>query len=525
MSIWRKLQGWPLDGAVPPVEGEAFGVTGGSVGGLTFLTSQSVQTQSRFNLTLDGNTSGALALISSGVMTLAGGNNVTLSQAGNAVTISAGAGAAGSQSAGISNLGNTSGTSGVASGSAILLALAGGNNITLSQSLNGASATVTISGPNTVAQSAQTLGLYASSQTTGQSSSSTVDARSVSIVGMGGVSVGLSGGSFVISGGAGAAQTNQTLGMYAVGNTTGESSSTTLDARTVSIHATGILSAGYSAGSIRLSAPVMWSQSAGASNLGNTLGTSGVASGSAVRQIVAATGWLSISQSVDGASVTQSIGGGSHLPRWGHNTAALYSASTSAMVNTSVSIVRMEIPHYVTLSRIDVLFSVTLQTSANTSTAQNNQSWVWQLLTRNASTLNPIVGGSSSVTNQWASSTGNFVSFIGARALSFAAATALTPGEYYLALQASTVVGTPAGTATTNRSMGLSPVHGTSLTTTNPWQAMSAATNLSINQLFPLQGMNSVSISNTAQTHQQSQITQSGAEGQRANLVVVLRNN
>lgn len=50
-------------------------------------------------------------------------------------------------------------------------------------------------------QSAQTLGLYASSQTTGESSSSTVDARSFSIVGAGNVSVGLSAGSFLISGG------------------------------------------------------------------------------------------------------------------------------------------------------------------------------------------------------------------------------------------------------------------------------------------------------------------------------------
>lgn len=40
-----------------------------------------------FNLTLSGNTSGAMAQVSSGTLTLAGGNNITLSQAGNAVTI------------------------------------------------------------------------------------------------------------------------------------------------------------------------------------------------------------------------------------------------------------------------------------------------------------------------------------------------------------------------------------------------------------------------------------------------------
>ncbi len=53
----------------------------------------------------------------------------------------------GSQSIGISNLGNTGGTSGIASGSAVQFLLAGGSNISLSQSISGASGTVTINGP------------------------------------------------------------------------------------------------------------------------------------------------------------------------------------------------------------------------------------------------------------------------------------------------------------------------------------------------------------------------------------------
>ena len=60
---------------------------------------QTVQTQNSLNLTLAGNTGGALAQVSSGTLTLAGGNNITLSQAGNAVTISGGAGQAASQAA------------------------------------------------------------------------------------------------------------------------------------------------------------------------------------------------------------------------------------------------------------------------------------------------------------------------------------------------------------------------------------------------------------------------------------------
>lgn len=58
----------------------------------------------RVNLTIDGNTAGVGALVSSGTLTLAGGNNITLSQNGNAITIS-GAAAGGAQTflAGLAN--------------------------------------------------------------------------------------------------------------------------------------------------------------------------------------------------------------------------------------------------------------------------------------------------------------------------------------------------------------------------------------------------------------------------------------
>lgn len=162
----------------------------------------------RINITMGGNTAGAGALVSSGTLTLAGGNNITLSQNGNAITISGGAGGAGggialanSQatytsgtahlnvaggamtiasttgqsfnfsvpqtssleatgafsistngntismgvpafSAGMSNIGNTSGTTGLATNQ---LVLAGGNNITLSQSTAAGGNTISIS--------------------------------------------------------------------------------------------------------------------------------------------------------------------------------------------------------------------------------------------------------------------------------------------------------------------------------------------------------------------------------------------
>ena len=206
-------------------------------------------------------------------------------------------------------------------------------------------------------QSAQTVGIYGSSQTTGQSSSSTVDARSLSFRGAGNISVGLSGGEVIIAatGGAGGggiaaaagtqtatsgtinfansngatfgmsnssqitlsytvpstaglisavnvsagttsnnltavtfsnsnnvsfglngsvvtatvttpAQTAQTLGLYASSNTTGASSSTTVDARTLSVRGAGIVSVGYSGGELVISGVA-----AGAGDGGNFL--------------------------------------------------------------------------------------------------------------------------------------------------------------------------------------------------------------------------------------------------------------
>jgi hypothetical protein len=51
-------------------------------------------------------------------------------------------------------------------------------------------------------------------------------------------------------------QTAQTVGLYALGNTT-QNSSTTLDARTISYNGIGALSIGYSNGSVQMSAPAV----------------------------------------------------------------------------------------------------------------------------------------------------------------------------------------------------------------------------------------------------------------------------
>ena len=92
----------------------------------------------------DGNTAGTTGTVNN-LVEFVGGTNVTLSQSKNAqsATISI-IGPVDHQSIGMSNLGNTAGTTGVATGSNFAFFLAGGTNISLSQSVNGASATVSI---------------------------------------------------------------------------------------------------------------------------------------------------------------------------------------------------------------------------------------------------------------------------------------------------------------------------------------------------------------------------------------------
>lgn len=110
-------------------------------------------------------------------------------------------------------------------------------------------------------------------------------------------------------------QTNQTLGLYAVGNTTGQSSSSTFDARTLSFVGQGIASVGFSNGSVNVSVVQTvqtqgFSNTLGMSNLGNTSGTSGVISGTGLQFLFAGGANITLSQSIDGQSATLTISGG-----------------------------------------------------------------------------------------------------------------------------------------------------------------------------------------------------------------------
>lgn len=126
-------------------------VAGGAMG--SALAPGGSNTIGMSNLGITAGTTGVVS--GSAVQFLfAGGNNVTLSQSldgvSGTITIQGAAGSAiaGVQTFGMSNLGHTSGTTGVVTGSAIEFILVGGNNITLSQSINANAGTITISAFN-----------------------------------------------------------------------------------------------------------------------------------------------------------------------------------------------------------------------------------------------------------------------------------------------------------------------------------------------------------------------------------------
>ena len=286
----------------------------------------------RINASIGGNSTSAGAgysYISTGDMILAGGSNITLKQDGKTISFVGGA-AGGTNTLGMSNLGNTAGATGVVTGSAFNYLLAGGNNVTLSQSLNGVSGTLTISAAN---QTNQTLGINVTSNTI-QSNTGTVDARVLTFNGMGAASVGYSNGSIQVS------------------------------APSVSsVNAAGIVNISSNAGNVTISAPAF---SAGVSNLSNDSGSTGMITN---RLVLAGGSNITLSQSTNASGATVSInggGGGGGAVTAGGTTYAngvSFSPSGALTLSGSSQTLSMSVPAQSSLS---VTGALTLSTNGNT---------------------------------------------------------------------------------------------------------------------------------------------------------------
>ena len=436
----------------------------------------------RINMTVGGNTAGAGALASTGTVTLAGGNNITLSQNGNAITISGGAGGgAGTNTLGISNLGSTAGTSGVISGSALQLALAGGNNITLSQSVNASSATITVSGPT---QTNQSIGLYATGNTAGTSTGS-ADARSLSFNALSGVTLDMTNNQVNVSvqppirigvstGGNTAGNTGTVIRSYilAGNNAVSLSQSTaaggvatvTIDAPTQTVQTQNLHNvtlsgntagamAQVSSGTLTLAGGnnITLSQNgnavtisgangggagftAGMSNIGNTSGTTGMAT----NQLVFAGGdniTLSQSTGAGGNTITISGGGGA-----GNTTFATMWFPYNEGVNVagqagqaSLGFVPVPTPSVGEEVQVDrVVFPVYFTNASNTTGSLSASLW-FGLYTRNDSSLSLAHSQSTSVSLGYAGNNSS-ASQRGIRLLTMGWSTTIPDGRYFVGI-------------------------------------------------------------------------------------------
>jgi hypothetical protein len=307
-------------------------VTFSNSNGMVFGLSNGVVTASANNANINIS-AGTQANAVSG-FTLSNSNNVSFGLNASVVTASASFPAQTAQTVGLYARGNTTNASSTTF-DARSLSFSGAGNISVGISAGA----VVIS--DTGGGGLNSASLYAVSNTT-QSTSGTVALSALSFQGAGAVSIGVSNGSVVISAQAGA-QSVQTVGLYANGNTTG-TSSTTYDARFVTLYGAGMVTVGNSNGSIVISAPQTTTfspLSAGMSNIGNTVGTTGLAS----NQLVLAGGAnVTLSGSTNAGSMTISIsanaGGGGGASTVGiyaqSNTTGQSSSSTLALSSLNI---------------------------------------------------------------------------------------------------------------------------------------------------------------------------------------------
>lgn len=358
----------------------------GSSASLTIsAANQTVQTQNVHNLTIGSNTAGVGAAISSGTLTLAGGNNVTLSQnGGNAITINAGGGGSVNFSAGTT--------------SNNLAAVTFSNSNGIGFGLNGS--VITASHNGITSQTNQTIGIYGVGNTT-QSSSGVVDARSLSFNGLGGVSVGYSNGSVQISGATGGAG-----GGIALAN-----------AQTT-----------YSTGTAYLSV------SAGAMTISSTANGASQSYNFSVPQTSSLTATGAISISTNGSTI--SIGAPPILTLSYFNPKEGYVQVTGQQGQGSLHIQPSQIPN-ITFDRVvmPVVF-----TGATASTASVTLSAWMGVYTRTQSTLSLLTSYSTSnaLTH---SGTANSSQNVGLKLFTMGATSSLGEGQYFIGIVSRTTSG------------------------------------------------------------------------------------
>jgi hypothetical protein len=258
---------------------------------------------------------------------------------------------------GASNTGNTAGNTGISTG--IDWVLAGSTNITVSES-------TAAGGPNTLWLSVPNV---AAGNITFSASNTSTAVGAITFSNSNGVTFGLGTGAnagimtaSVAAGGAFSA------GASNLGNTAGSTGVT--GTRLVLVGTNDLsLSQSTDANGGTVTFNVADSNSFGASNLGNTLGTSGVATGNNIRAIIIATDGLSISQSVNGASVTETIVPW-YLSQWDVHSMMLNAATNSTLGQNTLYFLPFDLPAALSAYRVNFFLSVATTVTASNTTGR-----------------------------------------------------------------------------------------------------------------------------------------------------------
>lgn len=306
------------------------------------------------------------------------------------------------------------------------LSFSNANNVSFSNS-NGQ-----VVGSASFSQTNQSVGLYAVGNTTGQSSSTTVDARSISYQGAGELSVGFSNGSMIVSANVDA------ISAYAQSNTT-QSSSGTLQVSSLNFAGAGGISVGVSNGSVVISG--------GGGGVTNQTGPN-IAAGTQT----ATSGTVVFSNSngmVFGMSnnsvVTASYNDVTESIFWRPNDLV---TTVGAPIVNSASIIYCPIDHNLSASRFDLIASVNVATAANASSAGLLYSATAVLYTLNGGTLSSVSSATTNNQMTWSSNVTGSVT--GGFFLSVPLNVAAAADKYWVGVQLSTRATGLTGAATTS---------------------------------------------------------------------------
>jgi hypothetical protein len=196
--------------------------------------------------------------------------------------------------------------------------------------------------------------------------------------------------------------------------------------------------------------------------------------------------------------------------------------SSSAQTQSSASFRYISIPYDISFSRIDVPILVASTSSATTNTcAWVISSGIVIYSVSASSTLNPIMGSFGTTTHTFASNTAGNQSLTGAKFASFALGGSLSAGHYYVGFQLSTANTSSVGASTTAIPFAVSMLFGSCYTAAgfNDFGSAAAAST----DIMPMMGVMGTTITATNQTINMNTITATGVSKARANFPILFR--